>query len=169
MRCVFERYNHRLVVESAWSRSSCCPGQRLPLFVGEEFLCGQDHLGSEKYLQTLVFWSKCGCGTWMCCLLHECLVDVKCARICCCSFFFLTSGIFHKKKPKADVTIFYVGLPFSPCFGMFYTYAQNSGKNKGPKRKRLRASRPPCSVGSLVTWVSFPKNLHCPAEVLDMD
>ena len=45
----------------AWSRSSCCHATGCHFFGGEEFLCGQDHSGSENTYKH-VFWSNSGCG-----------------------------------------------------------------------------------------------------------
>ena len=56
----------------------------------------------RKLLQTLVFWCKSGCGTWMCCHPRTCPVDVTCAK----AFGFITKlmavCIVHQKGPTTD-------------------------------------------------------------------
>ena len=40
-------------------------------------------------------------------------VGVRCAKTCCLISIFIPGGVFHQKKPKKGMNLFYVGLPFS--------------------------------------------------------
>ena len=79
---VRSRCNHRFVAESgrpAWSRSSYCPSQRFPFFRCQRVLVRTGPSWQRKYSQTLVFWSKSGCGasigvTSRCCV-SVCIVQ----------------------------------------------------------------------------------------------
>ena len=92
----------------ALSRSSCCPRQRLPFFRWQRVPLRTGPSWWRKYSQALVFWSKSGCGTWMCRHLRGCLVDVQCANICC-----LMTVVFFIQKAQNKHDFLYCGPPFA--------------------------------------------------------
>ena len=92
----------------AWSQSSCCPCQRSPFFSWQRVPVRTGPSSLRKRLQTLVFWCKSSCGTWMCCHPRTCPVDETCAK----TFGFITNlmvgCIVHQKgAPKQTPSPYY--------------------------------------------------------------
>ena len=83
------------------------------------------------------------------CHLRGCFVDVKCAKICCFVTCFKIESILHQEGPNTDITFFYLpSLLHDTILRKKYFVIHGKclkHRKQGPKRKGLRASRPPCS------------------------